>query len=331
MVKTRRVGRSLIDVTSEFATEEQCLGYLEKMRWPEGVQCLACESKRISKFQTKESTRRRFSKKLGKHVEVRVPSRHLYQCLECGRQFSATLGTLFHDSHLPLRKWFLAIALLCNAKKSISALQLERDLGVSYRTAWYLAHRIRKAMQEEGGPQLAGVTESDETFIGGRFDKRRKRKPWKKPAVHGLIERGGKLEARHVSAAKAEVLVAVIKDRVSPESEMVVTDESSVYRTLSKTFVHGTVNHSIKEWVRGDVHTNTIEGAFSLFKRAIIGSFHKVSIKHLQRYLDEFTYRFNRRNEEDLFGVTVTRLLIGIALPYKALTSSQVSESESAF
>ena len=330
MAKTRRVGRSLIDVTSEFATEEQCLGYLENMRWPEGVQCLACESQRISKFQTKESTRKRFSKKLG-NVEVRVPSRHLYQCLECGRQFSAALGTLFHDSHLPLQKWFLAIALLCNAKKSISALQLQRDLEVSYRTAWYLAHRIRKAMEGKDSPQLTGIVESDETFIGGRFDKRRKRKPWKKPAVHGLIERGGKLEARHVSIATKEVLVAVVKDRVSPESQLLVTDESAVYRTLGETYVHATVNHSIKEWARGSVHTNSLEGAFSLFKRAIIGSFHKISIKHLQRYLDEFAFRFNNRENEDLFGLTVARLLMGIAMPYKTLTSSQVSESESAF
>ena len=326
MAKTRRVGRSLINVASEFATEEQCLGYLEKMRWPEGVQCLACESKRISKFQTKESTRKRFSKKLGKHVEVRVPSRHLYQCLECGRQFSATLGTLFHDSHLPLRKWFLAIALLCNAKKSISALQLQRDLEVSYRTAWYLAHRIRKAMEEEDGPQLTGIVESDETFIGGRYDKRRKRSPWKKPTVHALIKRGGKIEARHVPGATKEVLVAVVKDRVSPESQLLATDESVVYRTLGETYAHETVNHSIKEWARGRVHTNSLEGAFSLFKRAVIGSFHKISIKHLQRYLDEFTFRFNNRENENLFGLTVARLLAGIVLPYKALTSSQVSE-----
>ena len=283
------------------------------------------ESKRISKFQTKETTRKRFSKKLGKDVEVRVPSRHLYQCLECGRQFSATLGTLFHDSHLPLRKWFLAIALLCNAKKSISALQLQRDLEVSYRTAWYLAHRIRKAMEEKDGPQLSGIVESDETFIGGRFDKRRKRRRWKKPAVHGLIERGGKLEARHVSIATKEVLVAVVKDRVSPESQLLATDESAVYRTLGETYTHATVNHSIKEWARGSVHTNSLEGAFSLFKRAIIGSFHKISIKHLQRYLDEFAFRFNNRENEDLFGLTVARLLAGIALPYKTLTSSQGS------
>ena len=325
MAKTRRVGRSLINVASEFATEEQCLGYLEKMRWPEGVQCLACESKRISKFSTKETTRTRFSKKLGKDVEVRVPSRHLYQCLECDRQFSATLGTLFHDSHLPLRKWFLAIALLCNAKKSMSALQLQRDLEVSYRTAWYLAHRIRKAMKGKDGPQLIGVVESDETFVGGRFDKRRKRKPWKKPAVHGLIERGGKLEARHVSIATKKVLVAVVKDRVSPKSQLLATDESAVYRTLGETYAHVTVNHSIKEWVRGNVHTNSLEGAFSLFKRAITGSYHQISIKHLQRYLDEFTFRFNNRENEDLFGLTVARLLIGIALPYKALISGETA------
>ena len=302
------------------------MAHLEELRWPEGVRCLACESERISKFQTKESTRKRFSKRLGKEVEVRVPARHLYQCLECGRQFSATLGTLFNDTHLPLRKWFLAIALMCNAKKGVSALQLQRDLEVSYRTAWHLAHRIRKAMKDEDGPQLTGVIESDETFIGGRYDKRRKRNPWKKLAVHALIKRGGKIEARHVPGATKEVLVAVVKNRVSPKAQLLATDESTVYRTLGETYTHETVNHSVKEWVRGNVHTNSLEGAFSLFKRALIGSFHQISIKHLQRYLDEFTYRFNGRDHPDLFSVTLARLALGIPLPYKTLTSSQGSE-----
>ena len=322
MAKTRRVGRSLINVASEFATEERCLGYLEKMRWPEGVQCLACESKRISKFQTKESTRKRFSKKIGKEVEVRVPSRHLYQCLECGRQFSATLGTLFNDTHVPLRKWFLAIALLCNAKKGISALQLQRDLEVSYRTAWYLAHRIRKAMEEEPTGPLKGIVEADETYIGGKYDKRRKRGPYEKEPVVGVVERGGEVRTWHIPQVNRQHVISKLQENVDLDST-VYTDESQIYKRMPDGMQHASVNHSEKEYVRGEVHTGTIDGYWSLVKRGIIGSFHRVSIKHLHRYLFEFQCRYNNRENQNLFGLTVARLLVRIPLPYRRLISRE--------
>src|SRR5208282_2224518 len=181
---------SIIDVKTKFGTTEQCVAYLEKMRWPDGVRCLVCGGSRISKFVTNETTRERTNRK-GVTKEVRVPARHLYTCLEpsCGFQFSPTAGTIFHDTHLPLEKWFQAVALMCNAKKGLSAKQMERDLGVSYRTAWYLCHRIRKAMEDGAAGLLTGVVEADEYYHGGVYDKRRKRGPHDKQAVFGAIHR----------------------------------------------------------------------------------------------------------------------------------------------
>src|SRR5713226_8129020 len=175
----------LIDVHKQFQNEDQCLDYIEKMRWPNGEMCCVhCgEIGRVSKI-TRET---------GKNKRMRI-----YQCLACGKQFSATSGTIFNDSHLPLTKWFMAIALICEAKKGMSAKQLQRHLGVNYRTAWYLAHRIRKSMEENGGSLLKGVVEADETYIGGKYDRRRKRGPWEKTPVVGLIERGGNVRAMKV-------------------------------------------------------------------------------------------------------------------------------------
>src|SRR5258708_38192704 len=172
----------MIDVTAKFNTDDKCLDYLEAMRWPAGVCCVHCGVLNVSTI----------TRTAGKNKRVRI-----YQCLEkeCGKQFSATSGTIFNDTHLPLTKWFLAIALICEAKKGMSACQLQRHLGVNYRTAWYLAHRIREAMQD-GVSLLTGVVEVDETYVGGKV--KRKGKPFvqkdKKDVVLGMIERGGKLK-----------------------------------------------------------------------------------------------------------------------------------------
>jgi len=307
---------NLIDVTKQFATDEACLDFLEHLRWPDGVRCLQCGGARISRV-----TRRTVSKN---------KRTRLYQCLECkGYQFSPTSGTLFADSHLPLSKWFLAIGLMLNAKKGLSAKQMQRDIGCSYQTAWHLCHRIRKAMEEGELPQLTGIVEADETYVGGKSKNMhadvRARKitgtgGMDKFPVFGLMQRGGKVEAYSVPNTRKAVLVGKIKDRVSSDAEMVVTDEYKSYRGLGDTHQHQIINH-IREWARGQVHTNTIENFWSLFKRGLMGSFHKVSVKHLPRYLAEFTYRFNRREEEDLFTQTLARLIVTIGLPYKRLTS----------
>jgi len=303
---------NLIDVTKEFGTEEACLAYLEKLRWPSGVCCLNCGSDRISRIRSKGRG---------------GTTRHLYQCLEkgCRHQFTAKVGTIFNDSHLPLEKWFLAVALMCDAKKSLSALQMQRHLDVAYRTAWYLCHRIRKAMEQEGGI-FGGTVEVDETFVGGRFDKRRKRGPYDKQAVVGLVKRAqddesSKVRAFPIPTPSKAVLVGVVKDHVAPDAK-VYTDEYGAYSILDKHgYLHETVKHKALQWRRGDVHTNSIENFWSLFKRGLIGSFHKVSVKHLHRYLDEFSYRFNGRGL-DLFTPTLRQLVGTPKMTYRRLVAT---------
>jgi hypothetical protein len=185
----------LITIATQLGTEEQCLAFIERMRWPEGVRCPICGCDKVSKFHVKESTRK--AKRADGTIEiVSVPARHLYECMEqtCKQQFAATTGTLFHDTHLPLQKWFFAIALMVNAKKGLSARQMKRDLNVTYKTAWYLCHRIREAMESEGG-LFGGRVEMDETYIGGRYDARRHPDNYLKQPVMGVVQRTN--EAKH--------------------------------------------------------------------------------------------------------------------------------------
>lgn len=299
----------LIDVTKAFANDEQCLAYLEQKRWPDGVRCPTCGAKEVSKITRKTASK-------NKRAQV-------YQCLEktCKSQFSATNGTIFHDSHLPICKWFMAIALLVDAKKSMSALQLSRHLGVNYRTAWYLAHRIREAMVDANAPKLTGVIEMDETYIGGK-QRGHKDKKRNKDVVIGVRERGGQVRLVHTKDATADTLYEVAAQHISKNAETIMTDENPAYNfrlTQFHNIPHKRIKHKERVYVKGDVHTNTVESAFSLFKRGIIGSFHQVSIKHLQRYLNEFGYRFNRREDADIFEQTVSRMAGGKALPYRKL------------
>ncbi|MGC1491840.1 MAG: IS1595 family transposase, partial [Candidatus Acidiferrum sp.] len=207
----------LIDVTRKFKSDEDCLDYIEKMRWPNGeIGCVHCgEVGRISKI-TRESK--------GKNQRTR-----LYQCLACGKQFSATSGTIFNDTHLPLTKWFMAIALICEAKKGISAKQVERHLGVNYRTAWHLCHRIREAMKE--GTLLSGAVEADETYMSRR--KPRKGRPYvqkeTKDVVLGMVERGGKLRLIPVKDAKMESIGPEPSKHISPDVETIYTDAAATY------------------------------------------------------------------------------------------------------
>jgi len=305
----------------KFATDEQCLQYIQQMRWPDGiVRCPECGGKE--------------AKRVERRAESKNRRKWFYLCLEksCHNQFTPTSGTIFHDTHLPLIVWFQAITLMLNAKKGISAKQLQRDLGIGgYKTAWYLNHRIRKAMAEGAIPKLGGIVEIDETYVGGKTIRRKDRgnRKWEqKDAVVGMIERGGgRLVLRHIgkgSATSAKV-GPLVRDLVSRDVERVMTDESVIYPVAFDGYCaskHETIAHKY-EYVRGDVHTNTIESAFSLFKRGITGSFHMVSIKHLQRYLDEFAYRFNRRKDDGAFMETVRRLAGFAPLTFDALTSEK--------
>jgi transposase-like protein len=326
---------NLIEVTRKFNNKDACLDYLASMRWPDGViTCMKCgvEGKEFRQFTTNATERKRFSKTAQKVVTVSVPSRRLYECKGCGYQFAATTGTVFHDSHLSLEKWFMAVALILEGKKGVSALQIGRNLGISqanYRTAWHLCHRIREAMQETG--LLTGVVETDETYLHPR--KRRKGHPKVKnpnrDAVLGMIERGGKLLLVPMKDAKMSSIEPIVRKHLSPDATL-QTDEAHVYSIIGKRVFggrHRAITHA-SSYAQGDNHTNSIENAFSLLKKGIYGTFHQVSIKHLGRYCNEFSYRFNRRgNQPQMFDETVKGLLRGKALPLKTLTGPETSRS----
>jgi transposase-like protein len=240
---------NLIDVTQQFRTDDDCLLYLESMRWPDGIRCPICGANRISKITRKPG---------GDNKRTRI-----YQCLEatCKQQFSATAGTIFNDSHLPLTKWFLALALIVDAKKSISAKQLQEHLGIgSYRTAWYTAHRIRKAMVNEDSADMSGIVEMDETYLGGKI----RNKHWKRPefntkqVVVGIKQRGGKLRLFHAPNARVETLAQYLEEHVSADVEAIMTDELPAYPKALRlaghdAIKHKTVNHSAEIYVDGDM------------------------------------------------------------------------------
>ncbi len=204
---------NLINLIEKYGSDDnKCREYLETLKWMGVVRCPRCGSEKIS----------------------RIKKRGQFDCDACRYQFSVTAGTIFHDSHLPLWKWFLAVYLMAESKKGISANQLKRSLNVSYKTAWYLCHRIRKAMQEvTPSPQLCGVVEVDETYVGGKYDKRRKRGPWQKQPVMGLLQREGKFEAKTVQTTGKQVLCGIINQRIAKGSQ-VMTDELQAYKNLDK-------------------------------------------------------------------------------------------------
>jgi len=315
------------EISENFSTDEQCLAYLQQMRWPDGiVRCPECGSKDVTRYErpiTEPKRRRSKDRDIGKTNH----RRWFFLCGEktCRNQFSPTSGTLFHDTHLPLIVWFHAVALMLNAKKGISAKQLQRDLKIGgYKTAWYLNHRIREAMAEGAIPPMGGIVEIDETYLGGR-QKGHKGKLKNKDVVFGMRERGGPLRFIHTKDATAKTWAGILGANLHEGVKLVMTDESSSARSVLKGDVrHRMVRHSIGEYVVGINYTNSIESAFSLLKRGIIGSFHRISIKHLQKYLNEFSYRFNRRNDPNAFIETVRRLAQFPPLRFAALTSEKV-------
>ena len=299
-------------VNAKFASDEDCLKYIQEMRWPDGVvRCPQCGNKNVKRVERSVTSK-------GKNKRG-----WFFLCGEktCRSQFSPTSGTIFHDTHLPLIVWFHAITLVLNAKKGISAAQLQRDLGIGgYKTAWYLNHRIREAMREGALPLLGGIVEIDETYLGGK-QRGHKGKLKNKDLVMGLRERKGPVRYIQANDRTAQTWARIIAQNLSPDVELVMTDESSSAQSvLKESGKHEVVRHSAGEYVRGIVHTNSVESAFSLLKRGLIGSFHQLSMKHLQKYLNEFSYRFNRRNNADAFTETVRRMCGFPPLPFAVLT-----------
>lgn len=288
-------GPSIFKVFAKFNTEERCIAHFERIRWPRGLKCLRCESDRIMKFTAKGKTKK---------------DRFLYECVACHYQYSVTTGTIFHDSHIPLTKWFLAIYMICSAKKGVPATQLKRDLELgSYKTAWYMGHRIRLAMQEDANfcRKFSGIVEVDETYIGGKTKGSHGRGTANKIPVVGIKERtSGLVQMQALQNVSAKSLAAFIRRRTK-RATSVHTDEFASYTWLdSSEYVHRSVNHTETYVAPNNVHTNGIENVWSLLKRGLTGVYHKVSGKYLQLYLDEYAFRFNHRNHTNMMNKVLT-------------------------
>ena len=294
---------NLIQLLDRFQCDDKCREYLEALRWPAGVCCVRCGDMDVTE----------------------IKGRSQWDCQGCGYHFSVTSGTIMHDSHLPLRKWFAAIYLMVESRKGMSANQLKRTLGVAYKTAWYLCHRIRQAMGNDplDGPTLVGIVEVDETLIGGRAKGQGRAYKGNKTWVAGAIQRGGNVRLERIPNTKRETLHGFISRTVKNEAEAIYTDEWRSYLGIATPNTrHETVTHSAEEWVIGDVHTNGIEGVWSLFKRSIVGTFHKMSVKHMDRYLEELEWRFNNRDNPYIFRDALKRILNTGKLTYRDLTKA---------
>jgi transposase-like protein len=296
---------TLPEITEHFATDEKCRELLERLRWPNGPECPRCKTQKVVRLSTNVK---------------------LLWCSECSYQFSVTAGTIFNDSHLPLTKWFLVTLLLCEARKGISANQIKRTVGMSYKTAWYLCHRIRAAMNQVDKPAMNGTVEIDETYIGGkqRGHQHKVGHPeCKKQAVLAIRQRGGDVRFFHAGDVRVGTLAAFIKDNVAEDVDVIVTDEFGAYPPAMGEFKpkHRTIKHKSGVYVDGDIHTNTVENAFSLLKRGIIGTWHRVSAKHLHAYLAEMEFRFNRRNRSDLFIDTLRHMVTTDPLTFEELVA----------
>ena len=293
-------------------TEDEARAILESIRWPEGPACIYCSSKRVSGLSQSESIRD-----------------GLYMCLDCKERFTVTVGTVMQGSHITLRQWVQAFHSMCSHKKGVSALQLQRNLGLgSYRSAWHLAHRIRLAMKKDPlASLLRGTVEVDETYIGGKprkGSKNNKRgRGTKKAPVMVLVERNGKAVSHPVANVTASTLKNAIKENVTKEST-IMTDEFLSYNGIGQDFKggHQTVNHGRGEYVNGDANTNTAESYFALLKRGVHGTFHHISKTHLSRYCDEFSFRWNNRDVEDgQRAVEAIKGMVGKRLKYKAINA----------
>jgi len=304
---------SLHDLYKAFPNDLACYSYLENLRWNGSVVCPHCNSGN--------------SYKLKNGKEFRCSNK------ECKKTFSTLSGTIFECSRIPLQKWFLAIYIATSHKKGISSLQLSRDLGITQKSAWYVLHRVREMLKAKSPIMLSGIVEVDESYVGGKesnkhqsYTETKARKTQtgrtanKKSVVAGILQRDGKVVNKVVVNASSRYLLPVLNKHIKKGSTM-VSDDWRPYRALPKHgFNHEYVNHSAKEYVRGNFHTNGIEGYWSQLKRGIIGIYHQVSKKHLHRYCDEFTYRYNTRKEtESQRFESAIKESIGVRIKYHQL------------
>lgn len=288
---------SLIQLTQHFSDEKVCREHLENIRWNGNPICPYCGHEKV----------------------YRIEDGKRFKCAsnECYKKFSVKVGTIFENSNIPLKIWFVAMYLACNHKKGVSSLQLSRDLGITQKSAWFVLQRIREMLKDKAPQMLKNEVEIDETYIGGKNKNRHAHKKVKgsqgrsakdKTPVLGIIEREGRIVARSVKNTKSSTIQPIMRASVEIGST-IYTDEWLGYRGLDKSYSHKVVNHGSGEYVNGVIHTNTVEGFWSLLKRGIVGIYHHVSPKHLDRYCDEFTFRYNTRNisQEERFDTAIAQ------------------------
>ncbi len=285
---------NLLSISRKFNTENKCYAYLEKLRWGKKPVCPYCGSKNIVRLKAEE---------------------HRLHCYDCHKSFSVTVGTVFEDSRLPMTKWFMIVGLITNAKQGISAKEIERDLDISYKTAWYCSMRVRCAMIDYCNIKLANVVEMDEAYLGGRPRFRQKcsvkdktiaasgiqtsqpkrgRGTCKTPIV-AIVERHGKVVVKVIEKVNSLMLMNMLKQYVNIDDATLMTDDYRAYNSMDDLLYHFTINHSEKKYAMGAVHTNTVEGFFALVKNSIRGNYIKVSKKYLPFYLLSNQYMYNHR------------------------------------
>lgn len=292
---------NILELFRSFQTQEQCIEYLESVRWRGEPVCPYCGSLKICRHVSGDRANQR------------------WQCQDCSRAFAVTVGTIFHGTHIPLQKWFLVLALMVNAKKSASSCQIARDLGMRQPTVWSMMHRARVAMAEdqEQAPLLYGIVEADETYVGGKPRKANRReddKPAKrgrgteKAAVVGAIERGGRVVARAMERTDGRSIAKFITNVVDRAGTLLVTDEYPAYRSVGRSMNWATINHQ-KEYANGFVHTNTIEGFWALLKRSWYGQHHHYSREFLPLYVAEACYKYNHRRNGAMFRSLIASMV----------------------
>ena len=290
---------NIIEIFQSFQTQEQAIEHLEQVRWSQDPHCPYCGSLSIGRHASGDREMRR------------------WQCQDCSRAFSVTVGTLFHGTHIPLRNWFLVLALMLNAKKSASAYQIARDLQMRRPTVWSMMHRIRTAMAADPAQDrlLHGIVEADETYVGGKPRKGNRRdedqpakrgRGTKKTAVIGAVERGGRVVARVADpkGLSAKGIGKFLARFVDPSGTILITDEFSGYNKVSESILHAVINHS-KRYADGSTHTNTIEGFWAIVKRAWYGTHHHYSRKYMPLYITEAAYKYNNRKLKCAFDVSL--------------------------
>ena len=295
-MKTKRIQQlTAAQFDKMFQDEDACKAYLVAHRWPDGVHCPRCGNTNVYVLETRPF-----------HWQC-------HACASRGYRFSVLVGTIFENTNKALRDWFKVIHLMLTSKKGMSALQIMRYMGFgSYKTAWYMCHRVRASLQDREFKKLLGIVEVDETFVGGKAKNRHKDKRGDgggtggigsgKFVVAGAVSRKGNVVARVIESIDASTLTGFIREAVSNKVSLLVTDQWVAYKHLHKEFPHKIINHAKGQYVVGAVHTNTIEGFWSLVKRGMIGTFHKVSKKYLALYVAEFQFRYNHRNNPNIFS-----------------------------